>query len=164
MSSRPIAAAVEFDGVGDGLLIEANPLAGLTRFTVEVLVPAGGDGGEEQRFVHFEEATAENRALIELRLTAGRWALDTFLRSPEPGLTLLDRASTHTAGEWHVASLTYDGKTMAHFVDGARELSGDVRVHAARPTARRRSACGRTACRGSRGGSARSASRLMRSR
>ena len=59
-------------------------------------------------------------------VTGGRWALDTFLRSPEPGLALIDRQRTHPAGEWHVASLTYDGKTMAHFVDGVRELSGDV--------------------------------------
>lgn len=118
--------AVEFDGKGDGLVIESNPLEGLGRFTVEVLFQPSLDGGEEQRFVHFQETTGENRALIELRLTGGRFALDTYLRSTEPGLALLDRARTHAAGEWHVASLTYDGKTMAHAVDGVRELAGDV--------------------------------------
>src|SRR5688500_14804837 len=73
--------AVEFDGAGDGLLINVNPLAGLERFTVHVTFKPAPDGGEEQRFVHFEEAQTENRALIELRLSNGRWALDTFLRS-----------------------------------------------------------------------------------
>ena len=75
-------------------LIAANPLAGLSRFTIEVEFQPAADGAEEQRFVHFEEAaTRSNRALIELRMQPdGRWALDTFLRSPAPGLTLLDRA------------------------------------------------------------------------
>ncbi len=119
--------AIQFDGVDDGLLIASNPLAGRDRFTVEVLFQPAAGGPEEQRFVHFEEAKTGHRALIELRMTPdGRWALDTFLRSPEPGLTLLDRAITHTSGAWHVARLSYDGKTMTHFVDGVRVGGGDV--------------------------------------
>ena len=37
----------------------------------------------------------------------------------------LDRARTHPA-RWHVATLTFDGATMTHYVDGVRELSGPV--------------------------------------
>jgi acetyl esterase/lipase len=119
--------AVSFDGVDDGLLIASNPLAGLSRFTIEVVFQPAATGPEEQRFVHFEESQAGNRALVELRMNNdGRWALDTFLRSPEPGLTLLNRALTHTPAEWHVARLSYDGRTMTHFVDGVREGHGDV--------------------------------------
>ena len=119
--------AVSFDGVDDGLLVASNPLAGVSRFTIEVIFQPAADGPEEQRFVHFEERQTGNRALIELRMNKdGRWALDTFLRSPEPGLTLLDRAVTHTPAEWHVARLSYDGRTMTHFVDGVREGQGDV--------------------------------------
>ena len=80
-----IGNAVRFNGTSDGLLIDSNPLAGLSRFTVEVTFKPDADGPEEQRFVHFEEAGTGNRALVELRMSAGRWALDTFLRSPEPG-------------------------------------------------------------------------------
>ncbi len=54
------------------------------------------------------------------------WCLDTYLRMEAPGLTLLDRAKAHPAGRWHAASLTYDGKTMTSYVDGVRELSGEV--------------------------------------
>ena len=119
--------AVAFDGIDDGLLIASNPLAGLSRFTIEVVFQPAAAGPEEQRFLHFEESQTGNRALIELRMNKdGRWALDTFLRSPEPGLTLLDRAVTHTSAEWHVARLSYDGRTMTHFVDGVREGHGDV--------------------------------------
>jgi acetyl esterase/lipase len=56
----------------------------------------------------------------------GAWALDTYLRAGETGLTLLDRGRTHPAGQWHTAALTYDGRSMTHYVDGARELAGEV--------------------------------------
>jgi hypothetical protein len=119
--------AVEFDGVDDGLMVEANPLSGLERFTVEVLFAPALDGAEEQRFVHFEEAGTGNRARIELRLLPGpAWCLDTFLRHGEASLTLIDRAVTHPAGSWHAAALSWDGHTMTHYVDGVRELSGPV--------------------------------------
>ena len=29
---------------------------------------------------------------------------------------------------WHTAALTYDGTTMAHYVDGVKELEGTVKV------------------------------------
>ncbi len=126
----PRGRAVEFDGVDDGLVIGANPLAGLDRFTAEVVFEPAADGSEEQRFVHFEEAATGNRALIELRLLSGpagpAWCLDTFLRSGEASLTLIDRARLHAAARWHAAALSFDGRTMSHYVDGVRDASGDV--------------------------------------
>jgi hypothetical protein len=123
----PAGRAVEFDGVDDGLVVDANPLAGLDRFTAEVVFEPANDGSEEQRFVHFEEAESGNRALIELRLLAGpAWCLDTFLRHGEASLTLIDRAALHPPARWHAAALSFDGRTMTHYVDGVRELSGAV--------------------------------------
>lgn len=122
-----IGPAIAFDGQDDGIFIEANPLGGLTRFTVEVVFQPAPDGPEEQRFLHFEEPASGNRALVELRLLGDtRWTLDTYLRSGDAGLTLLDRERAHLSARWHVAALTYDGKTMSHFVDGRRELSGST--------------------------------------
>lgn len=118
--------AVEFNGRTDGLLIDANPLAGLSRFTVEVLFSPDAEGPEEQRFLHIQEASAQNRALIELRLAGGRWSLDTFLLHGANQLALLDRVKTHAAGDWHVAALTFDGRSMAHYVDGIPQGSGAV--------------------------------------
>ena len=121
-------AAVEFNGSTDGLFLDVNPLAGLERFTIEVIFLPAADGPEEQRFLHIEEAGSANRALIELRrLPDGSWCLDTYLRHGDEGLTLIDRGATHPSGRWYAAALTYDGKTMAHYVNGVREMTGDVR-------------------------------------
>ena len=73
---RGIAAAatgkaIEFNGATDGLVFEVNPLAGLAQFTVEVEFLPAPSGPEEQRFVHFQEANTENRALVELRTLPG---------------------------------------------------------------------------------------------
>lgn len=125
--STPIGAAVEFNGTADGLVLDVNPLEGLSRFTVEVLFQPAADGPEEQRFLHIQEAAAENRALVELRMRPGRtWCLDTFLRYGASQLTLIERDATHPAEDWHVAALTYDGGTMTHYVDGVREAMGAV--------------------------------------
>jgi acetyl esterase/lipase len=122
-----LGPAVEFNGRSDGLFVEVNPVAGLKRFTIDVLFQPAPDGPEEQRFLHIEEADTGSRALIELRmLPGGRWSLDTFLRANEKGLTLLDRANAHPAGRWHSAALTYDGMRMTHYVNGVRELSGEI--------------------------------------
>jgi hypothetical protein len=56
----------------------------------------------------------------------GSWSLDTYLRNDEAQLTLIDRAAVHSAAQWHTATLTFDGKSMKHYVDGVLEQSGDV--------------------------------------
>jgi PelA/Pel-15E family pectate lyase len=119
--------AVEFNGSADGLFIDANPIQDMTAFTIEVEFQPLAGGQEEQRFVHLEEAGTGNRALIELRVAAGdAWALDTYLRFGETGLTLLDRMKSHPANAWHVAALTFDGAHMRQFVNGVQELDGPV--------------------------------------
>jgi len=124
----PVGPAIEFDGKGDGLFLDVNPIAGLERFTIEAVVEPAGDGPAEQRFLHLSEAGSENRAMLETRiLPGGVWCLDTFLRRDAGSLTLLDRGRTHRADEWHAVALVYDGATMAHFVDGVRDADGRVR-------------------------------------
>lgn len=127
---KPIGAGwgtvLEFDGKDDGLIVQANPLAGLKSFTVEIVFRPDPDGPPEQRFLHFQEAD-DHRALIETRVTGdGNWFLDTFLKSGEPEKTLYAKEHLHRAGRWFHAALTYDGKLMRHFVNGALELEGEV--------------------------------------
>jgi hypothetical protein len=123
----PVGAAVEFNGRTDGLFLEVNPLAGLARFTLEVLFEPAPDGPEEQRFLHVEEHGSGNRALVELRrLADATWCLDTFLRHGTASLTLIDRRATHPPGRWHTAALSYDGHVMRHYVNGMAELEGAV--------------------------------------
>jgi Concanavalin A-like lectin/glucanases superfamily len=124
-----LGPAVEFNGKTDGLLIDANPIAGLRAFTIELLFQPDAGGPEEQRFLHIEEAgDTGSRTLIELRMLPGgsSWTLDTFLRNREKGLTLLDRSKAHPAAQWHTAALVYDGRVMQHYVNGEREVSGEV--------------------------------------
>lgn len=74
--------AVAFDGRGDALVLETNPLAGLSEFSVAVELRPDADGPGEQRFFHVQEDGTENRVLLETRLTGdGRWYGDTYIRS-----------------------------------------------------------------------------------
>lgn len=118
--------AVSFDGVDDGLIVPANPLAGLGSFTIEVLFLPEAGGPAEQRFLHVEDESGA-RALIETRLTTdGRWALDTFLMNGPNRLPLLDRTLLHPTGAWAWAALRYDGRMMSSYVNGKKELEGPI--------------------------------------
>lgn len=120
--------ALVFNGVSDGLIFSENPLRAQRTFTIEVLFRPDHDGPAAQRFVHVED-TAENRALIETRLTDNRqWCLDTFLYSKprDRGVTLIDNRKLHPTDRWYWAALVYDGTKMSHFVNAAKELDGTI--------------------------------------
>jgi hypothetical protein len=124
---RVVAGAVGFNGASDGLLVSANPLAGLRVFTVEGLFRPAEGGPPEQRFWHAQD-TATSRALVETRFDGmGSWWLDTYLMSVgQEGRTLIDPKRKHATEKWSWVALRYDGKTMAHFVNGAKEREGAV--------------------------------------
>jgi len=119
--------ALEFDGKQDGLLVSAQPLAGLKAFTLEVIFRPDAGGPNEQRFLHLQENGSENRVLIETRLRAdGLWFLDTYIRSDETDETLFAEKFTHPVGRWYQAALVFDGSEMRHYVNGVRELSSKI--------------------------------------
>jgi hypothetical protein len=119
--------ALCFDGKADGVFLPVNPVEGWPQFTVEVLFRPDGDGNEEQRFLHIQDEQ-QRRALIETRVTKEHtWALDTFLHaSDRDRLTLLDRARTQATDRWYWAALVYDGKALSHYVNGVKQLEGEV--------------------------------------
>jgi hypothetical protein len=120
-------SAVWFNGASDGLFVPVNPLAGLAQFTVEVLFWPAADGPAEQRFLHVQDGPG-TRVLIETRVANGTWALDTFLADPATGArrALLDYTKRHPAGRWTWVALTYDGRRMTHYIDGVKELEGEI--------------------------------------
>jgi hypothetical protein len=119
-------AAVEFDGIDDGLLIGSNPIAGAKEFSIEVVFKPYPGGLEEQRFIHMEQDN-DNRALIELRSTPDdNWFLDTFIKSGTSGTTLFAENFPHETNEWWHACLVYKDDTMKHYVNGVEELSGEI--------------------------------------
>ena len=124
VTSAPKGKAVRFDGTKDGLVVEANPLAGLGAFTLEVVFRPESGGPREQRFFHCQEDGSENRAMLETRLTDdGKWYLDTFLKFGRAERALADPKALHPLDEWHAAALVFDGREMAHYVDGAKECA-----------------------------------------
>ena len=121
--------AIEFDGRGDALFVDANPLAGLKQFTAEVIFRPAANGPKEQRFLHFQPEGSEDRVLFETRLTPeGGWFLDTYLQTGLGKHTLYAEKSLHSLGPWYHAAIVVDGTTMRHFVDGKEELHADVQL------------------------------------
>ena len=119
--------ALVFDGRNDGLILPVNPIAGWSRFTIEVLIKPALAGAEEQRFIHIQD-TQGRRVMVELRMTRDhQWVLDTYLRaSTDHNRTLIDRAKTHPADQWHWVALVYDGEVMTNYINGVKELDGGV--------------------------------------
>lgn len=120
---------IEFDGVDDGIFIDANPLAGLAQFTVEVVFRPASGGAKEQRFLHFQPDGSEDRVLFETRLPGeGKWFLDTYLQTGPGKHTLFADKHLHPLDQWQHAAIVVDGRTMRHFVNGQEELSAEVQL------------------------------------
>jgi hypothetical protein len=117
----PDGTALAFDGEGDSLWLERNPLVGLAAFTLEVVFRPAAAGLPEQRFLHLGE-THGDRLLFETRLTgAGAWYLDTFIRSGGVDSTLLNQSCLHPVDRWHHLALVCDGQGQTNYVNACRE-------------------------------------------
>ena len=117
-----------FNGIDNGLIIPTIPIENWSKFTIEVLFKPDGDGPAAPRFIHFED-TAFNRGTLELRLTSnGQWYFDTFLKNGKTnkGLALIDSTKLHPVNKWYWAALIYDGKKMYSYINGKKELEGEI--------------------------------------
>ena len=122
----PIGKAVEFDGVDDALMVDVHPLAEAATFTWEAIFRPDG-GRAEQRWFHLQETGSENRMLFEIRVSDGRWYLDSYGHSGDAQRALMNRERLHPVGQWyHVASL-YDGREFSNYVNGERENVAEIR-------------------------------------
>lgn len=127
----PGGTAVQFDGAHDGLLLDINPVAGAQSFTIEAIFRPDAGGTEEQRWMHIQEATGDDRIMLETRLHGREWFLDTFIKNGESAdnsRTLYDESFKHPVGPWYHVALVYDGSVMRNYVDGKAELSGPLNV------------------------------------
>jgi hypothetical protein len=121
--------AILFDGIDDGILLDANPIAGARQFTIEAVFRPDAGGAREQRWFHIEDGeNAESRALLETRLVGNQWFVDTFIKSGENRLPLLAENFKHPLGQWYAVALVFDGKEMRHYVDGKLELTGKLTI------------------------------------
>lgn len=121
---------VRFDGDGDRLLVDANPLGDASEFTIEVFFnPADAyPNNWEPRFFHIEAEDNPNRRItIELRLNDKKqWYLDAYIKSETSQFTLIDPNKVHPVGQWAHAAVTYQKGEFVSYVNGVRELSGQV--------------------------------------
>ncbi|HSQ23687.1 MAG TPA: GDSL-type esterase/lipase family protein [Pyrinomonadaceae bacterium] len=120
--------AISFDGKGDGLLMNKNPIAGARAFTIEGIFRPEAGGDFEQRWLHVQEDGTENRALLEIRVTGSEWFLDTFINSGSNKLTLYSEKFKHQVGRFYHVALVFDGVMMRDYVDGQAEMSGPLIV------------------------------------
>jgi len=119
--------ALEFNGAGDGLIIEALPLAGAEAFTLEIIFRPDPGGLAAPRLLHMQEQGSKHRVLIETRLTDdGLWYLDTYVNSAKDSHTIIDTQKTHPMGEWYNATLVCSGWQMRHYVNGVEEMSAPL--------------------------------------
>ncbi len=139
--ASPLGKAVEFDGVGDALLIEQHPLAGAATFTFEAYFRPDG-GATQQRWFHLAEidpktglATSQAktttepnaRFLFEVRVVNGnQWYLDAFLNGPGYNKPLMFPNKLHPIGRWFHVAQVFDGKMYRSYVNGV--LQGEAEV------------------------------------
>ncbi|AFN74611.1 putative lipoprotein [Melioribacter roseus P3M-2] len=121
--------ALIFDGVDDGILVNANPLGNADSFTIEVFFRPDSSSdisNYEQRFIHIKNSDDSRRILIELRLKKNRWTLDTFIKNGDSKCTLIDTSIWHEAGKWYKAALSYTKGIMKHSVNGREGMRGKI--------------------------------------
>jgi hypothetical protein len=124
----PGGKAVLFDGIDDGLVVNANPIAGARAFTLEAIFRPDATGAKEQRWFHIQQDKSENRVLLETRLVGDQWFLDTYIRSGESNRALFAENFKHRVGVWYHIALVFDGTEMRHYVDGKLEMSGPLSI------------------------------------
>jgi len=123
--------AIQFDGVGDGLFVDAHPLAGATRFTAEAVFRPDG-GPFEQRWLHLAEidpATGQDsgtRFLFEIRVVGERWYLDAFTKGPGYSQVLIVPEKSFALHRWYRVAMTYDGTTFRSYVDGVLQAEAPL--------------------------------------
>lgn len=128
--NSPLGKVVSFDGDGDRLLVDKNPLDGATEFTIEIIFnPAAAfPANTEPRFFHIEALdNPSRRVTIELRLNdKNQWYLDAYIKSEQSQCTLIDSTKVHPIGKWAHAAITYKNREFVSYVNGNKELTGQV--------------------------------------
>ncbi len=121
----PYGRAVQFNGKDDAIFIDEMPLKDLSEITIEMIIRFDRGGSLEQRYFH-TGTMKKDRVLMEMRSNADTWYLDGMFESRKKWVVLISPELTHPLDEWyHIAFTVKDGE-QATFVNGQKELEGDV--------------------------------------
>ena len=126
-----IGAALKFDGDGDMILVDFNPIGEAKAFTVEVLFKPAASYPENiaPRFIHIQDPddTNNKRLMIELRINENNQCyLDGFLHTDTMSLVLIDENLVHPTDQWNHAAVTFENGVMTTWFNGEKELSGQL--------------------------------------
>ncbi|MDP9169192.1 MAG: LamG domain-containing protein [Acidobacteriota bacterium] len=124
----PRGKAIEFNGVDDAIFLDVHPLAGAEAFTWEIVFRPDAGGPAEQRIFHLQEDGTDNRMLFEIRVIGDQWCLDSFAKTGDDSLPLLDRTKLHPVGMWYSAAAVYDGHEFRNYVNGVLQGSGPLHL------------------------------------
>jgi hypothetical protein len=120
--------ATQFNGIDDGVFIDANPISGLSQFTVEMIIYPESGGQFEQRFLHCGFSQSD-RMLLELRSTDDKqWYFDAFIATGESSLALIDKEKLHPSDEWHHVAFVIDNGNISSYVNGIKEVEGKMNL------------------------------------
>jgi hypothetical protein len=128
----PYGKAVEFNGVDDALFVGANPLAGASTFTWEVIFRPDADGAAAQRFFHLQAVDPQSKQdtrdwlLFEIRIENGKWCLDSYATSNGQRKTLRNCQRMYDLGKWYRVTAVYDGKTFSNYVGDELQDTGEL--------------------------------------
>lgn len=123
----PYGEAVRFDGISDGIFIDAMPLKRFSQFTVEAIFYPESKSNFEQRFLHFGEI-ADRRLLFEIRATENEWYFDAYINTGKDDLALIDENLLHKLDCWYHVAFTVDNGNLTTYVNGKKELEGEVEM------------------------------------
>lgn len=139
----PFGNGLKFDG-NDGIIVNANPVAGAAQFTIEMLFrpdPIVNPASFEPRvlFIQSTPNPPDHRAALEARIEPDNlhWHIDTFLQSQRAGqpnpsvtspLTLEETTKLHALGQWYNYTMTYDGSQLKAYLNGQLESAGELAV------------------------------------
>ena len=129
--STEIGDAVQFDGDGDRLLVDFNPVIDAKEFTVELVFKPDAcyPDNTAPRFVHIQDPDdpGGKRVMIELRIDANNQCyMDGFMKTDSGSLALIDETLVHPTEVWQHVAITYKDSTLTTYFNGTRELSGTL--------------------------------------
>ena len=129
--STEIGDAVRFDGDGDRLLVDFNPIMDAKDFTVELVFKPDAcyPNNTEPRFLHIQDPDdpEQKRVMIELRIDANNQCyMDGFVKTDSGSLALIDETLVHSTEVWQHVAITYKDSTLTTYFNGTKELSGTL--------------------------------------
>ena len=129
--STEIGDAVQFDGDGDRLLVDFNPIMDAKEFTVELVFKPDAcyPDNVDPRFLHIMDPDdqEDKRVMIELRVDANNMCyMDGFMKTDAGSLPLKDETLVHPTEVWQHVAITFKDSTLTTYFNGVEELSGTL--------------------------------------